>query len=922
MRAKIITQKFYKKLIALSLLIFIIPFLYFPMSTEAWNQDNTSFKIQNTGGFVEDFTSTTYVDGGATNAWGWGMDTLTNNKNLTMTALDFEASLNPIKSIDVQGRKAYAVQYDSSSSTESLNVYSINDPSNIYRTGFRSSMRRQMSIAVSGDYLFVGRGPATPYLTTYNYQDPFSMGNHLGNLGIDGTPTDIEINGYFVYFTVFNSTSGYSLRVLNAEDPSIYNNVMPASWSTTSLAKGIAIDGDTAYVAAHTDGFYIVDVSDQYNFVQLGWVDTPGNATDVVIDGTIAYVTDGYEGVQVIDISNPASPVIIASYDTNGYAQKLVLQGNTLFIADGLGGIAIADIAVPTHPVFIPSFSLPYTYDVDLYGGVLVAATEYGLHTFSCGPGITEIQNEVFANPFNQYNVLDVRVKGDVAICVGGTDGIYTLDVSDPNNPVLLDQHIESAPAFYQKLDVQGNFAYVTDHGSGGGLRAYDISDPSNIVYADLFALTYATDIVLYGDVAIVADGQAGIYIANITDPYNMVFWCSFTDIFNNVTAVDVQCGNLYVVDENGGSITNSFYVFDITDIDVEVQVGVQSVEAQFYDIFVDGDVAYASDLDWMLPYNLTDPANPHWTTWTDDDSYGVWGFGPFALNAAGPHGVGLVDCTDMGATDPTISNYPNATAALQITTYGDFTYIANTSNLIILRHFESFADTYIAGLSTAQSLEVDSTDYIIYNATLTPDDYIPTRTAIDYYMSADGGVHWEAVTPGVLHTFQNLGNDLRFRADFLGPKYISPQLYEITIDYLYNDQPSTPLLNDPGVLIEVSSVDITWNASTDDVGIDHYELQVDSESSFVTPMSTYNITGLTQTVTGLTNGTYYFRVRAVDDYNLTSDWSATVDLQVEIPAINIPWWGYVIIGGGLVAIILIIVITTLIRRKKKGATR
>ncbi len=921
-------QKFYKKLIALGMLLFIIPFFYFPLNSKALNQDNTSFIIQNTDSFVEDFTSTTYRDGGSTDAFGWGMDTLTNNKNLTMTALDFEASLNPIRSIDVQGRKVYAVQYNPASTMESLNVYSINNPSNIYRTGFRSSLQRQMSIAVSGDYLFVGRGPTGPYISTYNYQDPFSIGSHLGNFVIDGTPLDIEINGYLVYFTVFNSISGYSLRVLNAENPSLFNNVMPASWSATNLSKGIAIDGDTAYVAAHTDGFYIVDVSDQNNFVQLGWTDTPGEATDVVIDGTIAYVADGNAGVQIIDISNPASPEIIATHDTSGYTQELVLQGNTLFIADGGGGIVIVDVANPAHPVFIPQMHyLPYTYDVDLYGGVLVVATQLGLYTFSCGPGITRIQNEVFANPFDQFNVLDVRVKDDIAICVGGADGIYTLNVRDPNNPILLDSHIAASPAFYRKLDVQGNFAYVTDYGSGGGIRAYDITDPNNIVQADSIGLNYALDVVLYGDVAIVADGPAGIYIMNITDPYNMVYWCSFTDIFNNVTAVDVQCGNLYVVDENGGLITNSFYVFDITDIDVEVSVGAYSVNAEFFDIFVDGDVAYTSDLERMLPFNITDPTNPYWTTWTNNDSYGVWGFGPFALNAAGQHGVDLVDCTVMTASDPTICSYPNATAALQITTYGDYTYIANTTNLIILRHFESLADTYVAGSSFAQSLEVDSTDYLIYNATLTPDDYIPSLTAINYFMSADGGVHWEAVTPGLLHTFQNPGNDLRFHVEFFGPKYVSPQLYEVNLVYFYNVEPGAPTLTDFGDVVTVTELHITWNASLDDFGIDHYQLQMASDIGFSSIADEYNTPTLSQDITGMANGKYYFRVRSVDVFGLNSDWSNTVEVQIEIlvtssPGIIFPWWAYVIIGCGLVAIILIIVISVVISRKKKTLTR
>jgi len=263
------------------------------------------------------------------------------------------------------------------------------------------------------------------------------------------------------------------------------------------------------------------------------------------------------------------------------------------------------------------------------------------------------------------------------------------------------------------------------------------------------------------------------------------------------------------------------------------------------------------------------------------------------------------------------ISSNQNTTSGMKVSTNGDYTYVANISSLVILRHFKSAGDTYFPGSSFAQSLSVDSTADIIYSATLDADDYIPSGSGIDYFISADGGANWEAVTPGVEHIFANPGNDLRWRAEITGPEDRSPHLYEISIDYFFNEQPTTPLLSDPGVLITVSSVEVNWTISTDDVGIDHYELQVDDENSFATPMNTYNVSGLTQTVTGLTNGTYYFRVRAVDDYDLPSDWSATVDIEVEIPAINLPWWVYVIIGGGLVAIILIVIIATVVRKKK-----
>ncbi|MHA1210893.1 MAG: GGIII-like transmembrane region-containing protein [Candidatus Heimdallarchaeota archaeon] len=733
--------------------------------------------------FTEDFTTTTFSDVTST-AFGWGSGTITNDRELAISPLGFMASENPIRAIDVQGKKAYAVQNNPSSPSYSLNIYDLSDPSDISRTGYRDSMSHQMAIAVEGDVVYAGRGSQYPIITSYYYIDPFTAGTHLMNTQCDGSITDIETNGYLVYYTVYNSSSGYSLRVLNAEDPAIHNNIT-ASWMS-SYALGLAVDGNLVYVAASEEGFYVVNVTDQNSFVEVGYVNTPGNATDVIVDGTLAYLADGPAGVHVMDISNPANPTILGTFDTAGYARKLVLQGKTLFVADGDNGVVVLDVADSYHPTPVPSPAItPFVWDVDLYGGVLVVSTDDGLHTFSVGPGITNIANTAFQNPFDGFEAWDVRVQGDVAIVAAGPDGLYTLDVSDPNNPILLDQDVQGATPFYRKLDVQGNFAYIADYGVGKGLRIYDISDPTDITQVEFEGLTYATDVAVYGDIVFIADGEYGVYFFNISDTSNAIFQGSF-DAFDNVTALWVQGPQLYVVESlPGAPVVASLYIYNIADIDNEVQIGFNVVDAMFYDIFVDGDVVYTSDSDWMILYNVTNPTTPLWSTWTLNQSFGVWGFGPYCLSAGLIDGVSLVDSTDPFVFDPVISAYTDATGAIQITTHGDYTYVANTSSLVILRHFESLADTYVTGTTFAQSLEIDSLTFgIVKSATLTAIDFVPPGTQANYFMSADGGVNWEAVTPGVLHEFANKGLDLRWQVTITGPTTSSVHIYEISINF------------------------------------------------------------------------------------------------------------------------------------------
>ncbi len=569
---------------------------------------------------------------------------------------------------------------------------------------------------------------------------------------------------------------------MNAEDPASHINIT-TSWMSSN-ALGLAVDGNMLYVAASTEGFYAINVTDQNAFVEIGYVDTPGNATDVIIDGNLAYLADGPAGVHIVDIGNPANPTILSTFDTAGYARKLVKQGNTLFVADGSNGVVVLDVANPLHPIDVVGPPIvPFVWDVDLYGGVLVVASDDGLHTFNVGPGITNIANTAFPNHFDGYEVWDIRIDGNIAIVAGGPNGIYTLDVSDPNNPILLDQDNQSVDSFYRKLDVQGNFAYVADYGGGKGLRIYDISDPTNLVHVELEGLSWASDVAVYGDMAIVADGPFGIYLFNISDTSNAAY-AGFFDVFNNVTAVWMQGTNLYVVDEDGGAVQPSLFIYNMADFDNEVQIGANAVDADFYDIWVDGDLGYTADEAWMILYNFTDPTIPVWSTWTLNDSLGVWGFGPYCLST-GTHGVSLCDLSDPFLADPVISSYPLATGGKQITTSGDYTYVANTSSLIILRHFESLADTYVAGTTFAQSLEIDTLTFgVIKSATISVDAFVPPDSQVNYFLSNDGGLNWGGFIPGTPGAFVDKGMDLRFKVEITGSRRSSVHLYELNIVY------------------------------------------------------------------------------------------------------------------------------------------
>jgi len=227
-----------------------------------------------------------------------------------------------------------------------------------------------------------------------------------------------------------------------------------------------------------------------------------------------------------------------------------------------------------------------------------------------------------------------------------------------------------------------------------------------------------------------------------------------------------------------------------------------------------------------------------------------------------------------------------------------------------------SAGSTFIPGAHAAQSKEIDSINGVIKSASLYVNQFVPVDTNIVYFMSADGGSHWEAVIPGDLHTFTFTGDDLRWRAVFLGPQYRSAYLYYVEIDYTFNEAPSVPSINSLGGAKFTGIFKLSWSAATDDVEVDHYQLQMSDSSSFSTILKSWNTSQTTQKITNFGKGPLYFRVRAVDNEGVASVWSTTESVNIKLAASILT---IIIVGAVALLLIIVVVFVIIISKKKKN---
>ncbi|MGD8752558.1 MAG: hypothetical protein PVG14_14105 [Anaerolineales bacterium] len=242
--------------------------------------------------------------------------------------------------------------------------------------------------------------------------------------------------------------------------------------------------------------------------VEVGTLDTAGEASGISVSGAYAYLADRWQGLRVIDVSNPQQPVEIGSNSRLGSAVGLDVIDDYAYIADSVDGF---------HTVHSP-----------VYAGFQPLGT-------TSDHGVTE----------------DVVIVRGLAYLADGEEGLRILDVTNPTVPREIAVHDFGGDAV--ALAVRGDFAFVADRGNGG-LQILPISDPTRLSEAPIFFDTpgQPNDLELLGDFIFVADGDTGVRIINIGNP-SRPYEMGSIDTPGDAVGLDVVGEYLYIADSGEG---------------------------------------------------------------------------------------------------------------------------------------------------------------------------------------------------------------------------------------------------------------------------------------------------------------------------------------------------------------------------------
>jgi len=302
-----------------------------------YHSDKRWFKVEAfSNNYIEDFTTTTYMDDLATNSSGWGSGALNlPNKNLTVNVFEAPSNWRSSK-VQMSGDIVYSANYYR---------FEIHDISN----------------------------PSEPILLS-----AYSDGCY-----------DFVISGNYAYIAAYR----HGLIILDISDksnPSLLgscDNYQTHSSITDLYATTIEIKGAYAYIWDLIHELIVINIANPSNPFKAGdWLESGGfYGEKMIIKDNYLYLLTG--NVIIFDISSPTSPSDVYTYNTGTYYDTGVISGNYLYLP-GQYTLDILNIVTPTAPAFVSSthtgVSGPQSIAFDNYfvyigGNRIASPNNYGL---------------------------------------------------------------------------------------------------------------------------------------------------------------------------------------------------------------------------------------------------------------------------------------------------------------------------------------------------------------------------------------------------------------------------------------------------------------------------------------------------------------------------------------------------------------
>lgn len=253
---------------------------------------------------------------------------------------------------------------------------------------------------------------------------------------------------------------------------------------------------------------------------------------DLEVQDSLVYCAMG-DGLLIVDISDPSDPQFVSRMRfPSAVGRDLRLLGDYIYLCSGTdvsGMVRVIDVSDPAAPFLAGSCPRPGARGLDIMRNLAFVANgeEIGGSDGMYALDITDPDNLTLVDSIVTNNEpVRVRVRDSLAYMVG-FGGLYIIDISDPDEAAILSQYPPDINYIPWDLDLRegDSLLYIADLSSiwpayGSAFSIYNVSDPENPSLCGRFPLVgYVMDVKINGNYAFVSHGSCGLQVFDITDP-------------------------------------------------------------------------------------------------------------------------------------------------------------------------------------------------------------------------------------------------------------------------------------------------------------------------------------------------------------------------------------------------------------------
>jgi hypothetical protein len=402
----------------------------------------------------------------------------------------------------------------------------------------------------------------------------------------------IDSAGDFLYVT---SEIADSLTVIDATDPTDLQIAGSYTNAIIDTPTGVLVEGSTAWVVSQASGtrrLVGLDVTDPADIQQFNTSMTVNllGATPwrIVKDARYFYVTNS--GANLVAVDTVCS----------GWTEPGSHQDSPEMIGDGIGLSADGDYVYIANSSFLDGWF------------VVVDVSD----------PVTPVGAAKFEDNTNLHGAHFPRVDGtDVFLAGFVSNSFVIIDASDPTTPVVRSSLIDAVDlewAWDIALDVVGEVAFVsTRQGSNPGIASVDISDRDNPTvidkYLDVSVLGSPAGMVWEGDLLYIANTtgvtNSQLYILDVSNPAAMTFEGLIEDALLDGAVSIKKVGDICYV----GTLNRRFVAIDVSDPTDPIILGVwrgsSNIVGQIDYFDIDGDFVYISGSGFVV-LDISDPTD------------------------------------------------------------------------------------------------------------------------------------------------------------------------------------------------------------------------------------------------------------------------------------------------------------------------